>query len=100
MARVIIHVHANGYFYWIMNILSQVSHLCPLITTLSNHNKMPRSLMFAGKYLPPFHEIFVQKIPIQKYFDITVLFANRFSKFLLYILRQTKCSIVPRKYFI
>ena len=24
---------------------------------------------FAGKYLPPFHEIFVQKIPIQKCFD-------------------------------
>ena len=56
--------------------------------------------IFAGKYLPPFHEIFVQEIPIQKMFlTITFLFVNRFSKFLLHILRQTRCLIVPRKYF-
>ena len=29
----------------------------------------------------------------------TFLFVNRFSKFLLHILRQTRCLIVPRKYF-
>ena len=29
----------------------------------------------------------------------TLLFVNRFSKFLLHILRQTRCLIVPRKYF-
>ena len=27
------------------------------------------------------------------------LFVNRFFKFLLHILRQTRCLIVPRKYF-
>ena len=36
----------------------------------NNHFKILRICIFAGKYLPPFHEIFfVQKIPIQKCFD-------------------------------
>ena len=30
----------------------------------------------------------------------TFLFVNRISKFLLHIWRQTRCLIVPRKYFI
>ena len=41
--------------------------------------------IFAGKYLPPFHEN-----PYSKMFlTITFLFVNLFSKFLLYMLRQT-----------
>ena len=56
--------------------------------------------IFAGKYLPPFYEVFVQEIPIQKCFCPELfLFVNRFSNFLLHILRQTRCLIVPRKYF-
>ena len=43
-----------------------VSHLCHFIMILSNHNEIPR-IYFGrgGEYLPPFHEIFVLKIPIQ-----------------------------------
>ena len=42
-------------FTWNMNILSQVSQLFHFILILSDHNEMPRTLFFAGKYLPLFH---------------------------------------------
>ena len=81
--------------------LSKVSHLCYFIMILSNHNEISRISFFAGKYLPPFHEIFVQKIHNQTILTRTFLFIidNEFSKFLLHILQQTNCSIVTRKTF-
>ena len=44
-------------------------------------------IFFAAKYSPPFYEIFVQEMPIQRPF----LLVYRLSKFLLHILRQTRC---------
>ena len=55
-------------YYSVMKMLSLVSHLCHSILILSNHNEIPRISFFAGKNLPPFLEIFVQKIPIQNCF--------------------------------
>ena len=53
LAREIIHDHENVYFpktgYLFMKILSQVSHLCNLIMTLSIHDEIPRILNFCGK---------------------------------------------------
>ena len=67
---------------------------------LSDHDKNYefKKKKKSGKYLPPFHEIFVQEIPIQNGFDQNILFVNGFSKFLLLIFRQTERSVVPRKY--
>ena len=49
------------------------------------------------KYLPPFHEILVQKIPIQKCFWLELLnLSTDFQTFCNFL--QTKCSFVPRKY--
>ena len=47
-----------------MKMLSLVFHLCHFEIILSNRNEISRILNFAGKYLPPFHESFVQKLPI------------------------------------
>ena len=45
------------------------------------------SKVFAGKYLPPFHEIFVQEIRIHYMFlTRTLLFVIGFPKFFLHIL--------------
>ena len=48
-----------------------------------------KEFIFAGKYLSPFHAIFLQRIPIQNIFDQNCFsFVNRFSNVLLHILRQ------------
>ena len=39
----------------------------------NNHFKVLKTYIFAGKYLPPLLEIFLQKIPIQNILTITFL---------------------------
>ena len=52
------------------------------------------------RLLPPFHEIFVQKIPNQNSLDQNVFsFVNRFSKCLLHTLQQNKMVICTKKIF-
>ena len=46
------------HFYLIKRMLSLVSHLYHFILVLSNHNEISRNFIFAGKYLPPFHDIY------------------------------------------
>ena len=79
-----------------MKILSQASHLCHVILILSNHNEIPRILGVCGKIFTSLSLDFCTENPYSKMFlTRTFLFVNRFSKLLLNILRQTKCSIVP-----
>ena len=49
-----------------MKIMSQVCHVCHLIMILAIIIKYQEFKFFAGKYLSPFHEIFVHEISIQK----------------------------------
>ena len=79
-------------FYENVNLLKRVFSCsvvisCHFILVSSNHTE----ITFAGKYLPPFHEIFVQKSPIEKYFWLDLCYlSTRFSKLLFHILRQVK----------
>ena len=88
-------------FYSVMKKLSLVSRLCHSIMILSNHNEKPRISNFCRKIFMSLSLEFCTENPYSKMFlTRSFLFVNRFSKFLLHILRQTNCSIVPRKYFI
>ena len=81
--------------------LSQVSNLCQLIFILSNHSEIPRISIFCEMIFTSLSRDFCTQNPYSKMFLArTFLFVNRFSNFLLHILRQSKCLIVPRKYFI
>ena len=64
---------------------------------------LDREDFVSGMSFVPFYNDFEHEKtgnPYSKMFlTRTFLFANRFSKFLLHNLRQTRCSLVPRKYF-
>ena len=63
--NMIMKMHSFRNFYLIS---SQVCHCCHFVMILSNHYKYRAFKIFAGKYLSPLHEIFVQEIPVQKCF--------------------------------
>ena len=64
-----------------MNIKPQVSYMCHLKMILSNYSEILRITFFAGKYLPPLHEIFVQKIPFKNVFDHNFFVCQPILKF-------------------
>ena len=103
MARETIHVDENEYisvvFYLIIKILPLISHLCHFIMVLSNQNDKPRIFKVCGKIFTSLSRDFTEN-PYSMFLTRPFLFVNRFSIRLLHILRQNKCSTVPRKYYI
>ena len=67
LAREIIDDHENAYFSKILPDHEDFVSGMSFVSIYNNFEQLEFKI-FAGKYLPPYHEIFVQEIPIQKCF--------------------------------
>ena len=83
------------FLYLFMNILSPVSHLRRFMMVLSNHNEIQRASNFCGNIYLPFTRFLYRMFLTRNSY-----LSTDFQKNLMHILRQTKCSVVPRKDFI
>ena len=87
-------------FHLIMMILSLVSHVCHFMVILSNRSENThtqthththkRILFFAGKYLPPFHEILYRKFLFKNTFDSN----EKLVRFSFFVFRYSKNKLV------
>ena len=68
LAREILDDHENAQLSNILPDHEEFVSGMSLMSFLATITKCREFKIFAGKYLPPLHEIFVQEIPIQKCF--------------------------------
>ena len=86
-------------FYLIMKISSRVCHMS-FKTDFEQSCLNIKNLIFARKYLPLVREILYRNSLFKNVFDQNFFYLfTDFQNFLLHILRQTRCSIVPCNFY-